>query len=822
MAQDFLNQSDRDVQRLVEDLEDVIRSPLESDMATVKQENLLDGFGNDQFINQMLQSNNNGSDLPVLDGGLGDDLGMDTDMKPSINPLNNPSPADTSQFSPTSNDSSQPSTVQPVYHEQDETYPFAGTWNKVRGFLEENIQLFQGIYGSQFPIQFVQIRSHFSDPIEKQKWHLIDPDDYGQAEESLALEIVRNLLQAMQRRCEETLEVDQKLLFYNLGTWFQNVYGNNPMELVRMVKKVLSVEQMIIQNATQSQQGSDGSQQSTTQEKVNNRHQEINNQLEQCTKITQETETQLQKVCRLQEYMMITRSHLEVYAKLAESGQLSQEQRQQWQSEAAKHQEYENNLVSLRKEIIKNHEKIIGIMQDLHGQVVYTETRGLERSQAAAYNGAPQYSSLEQCEQWYQRLAEIIWRSLRQLVHLEGQHIPIRDGQNPLPNMKSSYVSFLGSLVERGLVIEKQPPQVLMKDKRFVGTLRHLVGDKLDIHKVAFQVRAHLVSDENARRILAKGEFIGSGKIVNHTVMTEYHEHSRILQANFRNMTLRDKGRGDRRGTESVAEEKFSIVFQADIIVRSPACEFTVTAQTLSLPVVVISHGKQEANAAATIFWDNAFSEENRVPYHVPERVPWGRFMEAIDHKWQSECRTKVGLKKRARDYLASKIFGRSIPDNQDFCWRQLNRDNLPGHTFTFWQWFYSVLELTKSRYIQPHWNSTAIEGFISKTDCQQLLIQKGPGTFMLRYSDSKLGGISTAYAAADENGVVEVKHLEPDTLKILQVRSLADMVKDFSQLHRVFPDRPKHECFSKFYTSKPASDGPYVKKTLVAHIEET
>ena len=52
------------------------------------------------------------------------------------------------------------------------------------------------------------------------------------------------------------------------------------------------------------------------------------------------------------------------------------------------------------------------------------------------------------------------------------------------------------------------------------------------------------------------------------------------------------------------------MIFKADIIVRSPACEFTVTAQTLSLPVVVISHGKQEANAAATIFWDNAFSEE--------------------------------------------------------------------------------------------------------------------------------------------------------------------------------------------------------------------
>ena len=81
-------------------------------------------------------------------------------------------------------------------------------------------------------------------------------------------------------------------------------------------------------------------------------------------------------------------------------------------------------------------------------------------------------------------------------------------------------------------------------------------------------------------------------------------------------------------------------------------------------------------------------------------------------------------------------------------------------------------LELTKSRYIQPHWNAATIEGFISKQECQQLLIQKGPGTFMLRFSDSKLGGISTAYAAQNEDGTVDVKHLEPDTLKILQVNS--------------------------------------------------
>ena len=65
-------------------------------------------------------------------------------LKPSINPLNNPSPG--AAFSPTSEASGTTMhSNNPVYGGEDEAnqYPFAGTWNKVRGFLEENIQLFQ-------------------------------------------------------------------------------------------------------------------------------------------------------------------------------------------------------------------------------------------------------------------------------------------------------------------------------------------------------------------------------------------------------------------------------------------------------------------------------------------------------------------------------------------------------------------------------------------------------------------------------------------------------------------------------------------------------
>ena len=93
-----------------------------------------------------------------------------------------------------------------------------------------------------------------------------------------------------------------------------------------------------------------------------------------------------------------------------------------------------------------------------------------------------------------------------------------------------------------------------------------------------------------------------------------------------------------------------------------------------------------------------------------------------------------------------------------------------------------------------------AVIGFISKQECQRQLLASPPGTFMLRFSDSKLGAISTAYCVM-ENGKKEVCHLEPDTVKLLQVRSLADMIKDFANLTYLYPNKPKHEVFSKYYT---------------------
>ena len=45
------------------------------------------------------------------------------------------------------------------------------------------------------------------------------------------------------------------------------------------------------------------------------------------------------------------------------------------------------------------------------------------------------------------------------------------------------------------------------------------------------------------------------------------------------------------------------------------------------------------------------------------------------------------------------------------------------------------------------------IVGFISKKDAHSLLMDKPAGTFLLRFSDSELGGISIVYNCEDQTG---------------------------------------------------------------------
>lgn len=51
-------------------------------------------------------------------------------------------------------------------------------------------------------------------------------------------------------------------------------------------------------------------------------------------------------------------------------------------------------------------------------------------------------------------------------------------------------------------IIEKQPPQVLKTQTKFAATVRLLVGGKLNVHMNPPQVKATIISEQQAKSLL--------------------------------------------------------------------------------------------------------------------------------------------------------------------------------------------------------------------------------------------------------------------------------------------------------------------------------
>lgn len=120
----------------------------------------------------------------------------------------------------------------------------------------------------------------------------------------------------------------------------------------------------------------------------------------------------------------------------------------------------------------------------------------------------------------------------------------------------------------------------------------------------------------------------------------------------FRNLQLKKIKRAEKRGSESVVDEKFGLLFISHFKIGA---EIDAHVFTYSLPVTVIVHGNQESHAWATITWDNAFAEPGRKPFIVPDTVTWARVAIALNMKFTQS--TGKALTNESIKYLAEKLF---------------------------------------------------------------------------------------------------------------------------------------------------------------------
>ena len=73
----------------------------------------------------------------------------------------------------------------------------------------------------------------------------------------------------------------------------------------------------------------------------------------------------------------------------------------------------------------------------------------------------------------------------------------------------------------------------------------------------------------------SRAEF-SSGEILNNKQTMEYHQATGQLSVSFRNMSLKKIKRAEKKGTESVMDEKFALLFWSEFSVGSGEFSYQV------------------------------------------------------------------------------------------------------------------------------------------------------------------------------------------------------------------------------------------------------
>ncbi|XP_019864878.1 signal transducer and activator of transcription 5B isoform X2 [Aethina tumida] len=700
-------------------------------------------------------------------------------------------------------------------------------WAKAQQLPPECLQQIRNIYADYFPME---VRHYLAQYIEEKFWFEVEPSPDNPQHEQYVTSLVNALFQEIENKAAVGHDSEYFLIKMKLAEAakvLRQRYSSNPMHLFTYIRQCLQTEMRLVQAAN------NGECAGLPNLMISNIGTEVQRKIADLRNRTQETAEDLRKMGQeVESFALQYHECTKVNASLQHlSSQATNPTTQATMQKLQRQKEmYElalntkvANLMNMKIGLSDKLKSTVHNISLLQTHILDDELIRWKREQQLAGNGAPFTSNLDTIQEWCENLAELIWLNRQQIKEMDGlkQKLPLEISiPDVLTQLQADVTQLLSTLVTSTFIIEKQPPQVMKTNTRFTATVRLLVGGKLNVHMTPPQVKVTIISESQAN-LLIKNDKLGkctdsSGEILNSTGTMEYQPATRQLSVSFRNMQLKKIKRAEKKGTESVMDEKFSLLFQSQFSVGGGELMFQVW--TLSLPVVVIVHGNQEPHAWATVTWDNAFSESGRVPFAVPDKVPWPKVAETLSLKFKAA--TGRPLTEDNLRFLAEKAFRGTVtdPSNAMLTWAQFCKEPLSERNFTFWEWFHAIMKLTREHLRSP-WVDGAIMGFVRKKQAEEMLSQKMCGTFLLRFSDSELGGITIAWVS--DTG--EVFSLQPFTSKDIAIRTLPDRISDLNYLVYLYPDIPKDIPFGKYYTpyqeNQPTSNNGYVRPLLVTHV---
>uniref|UniRef100_A0A7N4NQ30 Signal transducer and activator of transcription n=1 Tax=Sarcophilus harrisii TaxID=9305 RepID=A0A7N4NQ30_SARHA len=482
----------------------------------------------------------------------------------------------------------------------------------------------------------------------------------------------------------------------------------------------------------------------------------------------------------------------------------------------------EHKVAAIRnsvQEVLNKITKIISEIETLMNTMLLEELLDWKRRQQIACIGGPLHSGLDQLQNCFTLLAESLFQVRRQMEKLDEQSTKVSYEGDPIPVQRSHLQELINFLIynlfRNSFVVERQPcmpthpqrPLVLKTLIQFTVKLRLLIK----LPELNYQIKVKATIDKNVSTV-SNRRFILCGTHVKAMNIEESSNGS--LSVEFRHLQPKEMkssagGKGN-EGPHMVTEELHSISFETQICLYG----MTIDLETNSLPVVMISNVSQLPNAWASIIWYNLSTNDsqNLVFFNNPPTAALSQLLEVLS--WQFSSYVGRGLNSDQLNMLAEKLAVQQASYNDgQLSWAKFCKEHLPGKAFTFWGWLEAILDLIK-KHILPLWIDGYIMGFVSKEKERVLLKDKMPGTFLLRFSESNLGGITFTWVDQSENGEVRFHSVEPYNKGRLAALPFADILRDYkvimaenvpeNPLKYLYPDIPKDKAFGKHYSSQP------------------
>lgn len=686
----------------------------------------------------------------------------------------------------------------------------------------------RGIYGSHFPLE---LRHYFAPWIESKNWAEIDasvPDNVG-----VANALVSELLALIQQRVSHLASGlgDTFLLrlhLEDLATNFVQPFLGDPLSFVRVVSLCLQREAELLARFEASQVHDKVAAIESNIQQLHWYTQESHEGLSQTQQLQEAIVIQYQDMCRLEQVAQQMRS-----ANQANQAQFQEIVKQQKAMEAQLAEEAQD-LTQRRQVLFDKYTQYMKLIATVQVTVLHEHLREWHDEQRRCYFESERGTDakLNQIQGWAEQIADLLWKIRLQVreCHMLQTHLPLdMHGGSLFKDLLPKLDALIAELIHNTFVIDKQPPYVLKTLTKLTASVRFLVGGKLNVHMNMPEVSVNIVSQEQARNVMASCRAAAAGldaspiphtvcgEILNNRKAMSYTHEDNVMQASFKNMSLKKIKRSGSK-VEQVTEEKFALVFSTSFNIGGEDRVYTV--QAMSLPVVVVVHGNQVCSAEATILWDYAFGQPDRIPFVVPMSVPWGQLGIVLSEYFRMANHTP--LTPDHLQLLAQRVLqSEDVSDESIVSWPTFSKEQLPGRQFSFWDWFYECVEIIH-KHLDGPWADGSILGFCTKARAHELLHGKAPGTFILRFSDSELGGITVAWVGVDDTGKPQVWHLQPWFAKDFMIRSLADRIHDLPQLQICYPDKPKDAIFDKYYSEVQASGAPghdYVQSGIAAVI---